>query len=171
VCRYFTASLTKISTQLQDTHEPISLQACNPTSPRSPSNWAARALNEHERLSLEKIKRASNALSGLLKSIGVSIYAASKQIGFYAKASSRKSNLLLQSAQFSTIGSSQISSYLITRGWGPLLILTGSQVTRFFWKESDSGRMSHNKPRMGARGAKKVKTGCQTCKYDSARTK
>ena len=71
------------------------------------------------------MKRASNALSGLLKSIGVSIYAASKQIGFYAKTSSRKSNLLLQSAQFSTIGSSQISSYLITRGWGPLLTFTG----------------------------------------------
>jgi hypothetical protein len=26
--------------------------------------------------------------------------------------------------------------------------------------------MANSKPRMGARGATKVKTGCQTCKYD-----
>jgi len=38
-------------------------------------------------------------------------------------------------------------------------------------KESDASRMANLKPRMGARGALKVKTGCQTCKYDSTRTK
>ena len=38
-------------------------------------------------------------------------------------------------------------------------------------KESDASRMADPKPRMGARGVTKVKTGCQTCKYDLTGTK
>jgi len=30
--------------------------------------------------------------------------------------------------------------------------------------------MAGSKPRIGARGARKVKTGCETCKYDPTRT-
>jgi hypothetical protein len=52
----------------------------------------------------------------------------------------------------------------------PSLTLNGNQVTPVS-KESYASRMSEPKPRMGARGARKVKTGCQTCKYVSTRSK
>ncbi|PMD48021.1 hypothetical protein L207DRAFT_357 [Hyaloscypha variabilis F] len=43
------------------------------------------------------------------------------------------------------------------------MTLPDSSVTPF-WNKPNTGRMVGPKPRMGARGAMKVKTGCQTCK-------
>jgi hypothetical protein len=62
------------------------------------------------------------------------------------------------------------SVYYQTHVCVPSLTLNGNQVTPLS-TESDSSRMAEPKPRIGARGATKVKTGCQTCKYASTRSK